>query len=139
MEAQNRSPSPHEGSDSLSVEMEDIERMRLRALEIQRLRKKEIDLAPSPMDGKDRETELAGMVLRLANSLQPARDQLLAQAEIISRLSQQLQHLLARSAEERESWEAEKESWGRTAETLLSQAAKHGPNIYKEYVSETRS
>ena len=137
MEVQNRSPSPHGEYELLPVESEDIEKMRSRALEIQRLKKKEFDLAPVLGEGKDREMELTVMVLRLIDSLQPARDQLLAQAQIISRLSQQLQHLLTRSTEDKEIWEAERESWDRTAETLLNQAAKRGPNIYKEYVCAT--
>lgn len=115
-------------SRSLSPEPPDEQEllaMRLRALSIRDAK------------GKEREdstgNELIDMVLRLTGAV-PARTQIMEQAAVISRLTVQRDIIFKRIEDERERWQAEKDSLQRVCEALILQAnASH--NGYKDQVS----
>lgn len=56
----------------------------------------------------------------------PTSEQVRAQAETIAELSLQRDYLLERQAEDRLSWEMEKDEWERSSEILLARANVEG-------------
>ncbi len=117
-EATPRSRSPSESPDVVGEE--EMEDMRSRALAIKE----------SAMTG-DVESELVDMVLRLTSTGIPLKSQVMEQASTIANLSLQREFILERTEEEKGRWDAERESWSRTAEAVVTQANKPTPTIYK--------
>ncbi|EMD40279.1 hypothetical protein CERSUDRAFT_79952, partial [Gelatoporia subvermispora B] len=87
----------------------------------------------SPVDSTPTEKELAGMVLRLTAHLvtYPDPAQLTAQAETIATLTAQRTFLVQQRDEEHERWCAERDSWDRVAEALLSKGRSTGQKDYE--------
>lgn len=113
-----RSRSPSESPDV--VGQEEMEDMRSRALAIKE----------STTTG-DVEKELVDMILRLTSTGIPLKDQVLEQADTISNMSRQREFILERTEEEKGRWNAERESWSRIADAVMTQANKPTPTIYK--------
>lgn len=76
--------------------------------------------------------EFAEMVMQLSTSEIRLRSQVYEQAETIAHLLKQHELLVERMEEEKGRWDAERESWNRTAEVLIAQASRSSGNIYKE-------
>ncbi|KLO05911.1 hypothetical protein SCHPADRAFT_1002632 [Schizopora paradoxa] len=123
-EAAARSRSPSESPDV--VGREEMEDMRSRALAIKE----------STTVG-DVEKELVDMVLRLTDTGIPLQDQVVEQADTISNLSRQREFILERTEEERGRWDAERESWSRIADAVMTHANKPTPTIYKDPTKPT--
>ncbi|GJJ11417.1 hypothetical protein Clacol_005650 [Clathrus columnatus] len=86
-----------------------------------------------------KEQELADMLLKLTHpAALPQPSQLHAQAETIANLIQQREFLIQRSADERELWDAERESWARAAQALLMRGRKEMTLVDKEDVSTSQ-
>ncbi|KAG8898231.1 hypothetical protein FRB99_007585 [Tulasnella sp. 403] len=110
------------------------------AAEIQQMREKLFAMGivdPATSTSKDsitrsidigqRERQLAEMVLRLTHpSLHPQPSQLIEQAATISQLTRQRDFLIQCHQEEREFWEAERESWVRIAGALTARRLNDG-------------
>lgn len=80
-----------------------------------------------------REQELADMLLKLTHPASlPQPSQLHAQAETIASLICQRDFLVKRSFEERERWDAERESWTRVAQALFLRSRKEISQLQKE-------
>ncbi|KAH8106456.1 hypothetical protein DFH11DRAFT_1518230 [Phellopilus nigrolimitatus] len=99
------------------------------------MRTKALELRDAFAKGKGkedaREYELVDMVLRLTATL-PTRSQIIEQAMTILRLSQQQDFLVKRMIDERDMWDAERDSIYRVSEALMAQANMASANTYKE-------
>ncbi|KAI0940355.1 hypothetical protein AcV5_001486 [Taiwanofungus camphoratus] len=84
------------------------------------------------------ERELANMVLRLIShlALQPLPSQLALQAETIAQLAVQRNFLLQERENQHARWDAERESWDRTAEALIGKRRAASDAAERDYATE---